>query len=135
VIVYLPEDVVECLRLKTEAGQCLRCDEPQPCVQGCPQHLDVATAVQIIAGAVETAGPEAEYRIVYLPYAVANALRIKAEAGECLICGAPQPCVAGCPLEIDVCAAMQIVAKAVVAGVPTELDRLEPEMERGWVVG
>jgi NADPH-dependent glutamate synthase beta subunit-like oxidoreductase len=134
-IIYLPEDVVECLRLKVEAGECLLCDEPQPCVTGCPEQLDVATAVQIVRKAVELAPVEGGGRLVYLPHDVADSLRLKAEAGKCLICGAPQPCVQGCPMGIDVCGAMQMIAKAVVAGVPTEWDRLEPEMERDWVVG
>ena len=134
-IIYLPEDVAEVLRLRGEAARCLKCDEPQPCVQSCPEQLDVATAVDIISRAIETAGSEGQYRVVQLPHDVVDSLRIKVEAGECLVCSAPQPCVDGCPLGIDVAAAMQIVAKAVVAGVPTVWDTLEPEAERDWVVG
>lgn len=134
-IVYLPEDVVKCLRLKVEAGECLLCDAPQPCVEGCPEHVDVATAVRIIRKAVETRPVEGGGRLIHLPHDVADSLRMKAEAGRCLLCGAPQPCVEACPMGIDVCGAMQIIAKAVVAGVPSEWDQLEPGMERDWVIG
>ncbi len=132
-IIYLPEDVVEVLRLKVEAGRCLKCDEPQPCVLDCPEQRDVATAVQIIAGAVATGRAEGGNRLVHLPHDVADSLRMKLEAGECLVCAGPYS--QSCPQGLEVCQAMRVVAKAVVAGAPTAWDKLEPDAERDWVMG
>jgi NADPH-dependent glutamate synthase beta subunit-like oxidoreductase len=121
-LVYLPDDVKNCEELKQAAERCLNCEKERPCVLGCPQRLDLATALDFLREAVFIEGDEKGVRLVVLPTQVIEALRMKKEADRCQGCPEPTPGMTSCPLEINVCDAIRVVGRAIVAGIPSELE-------------
>jgi hypothetical protein len=121
-LVYLPNDVKNCELLKRVADRCLRCAEEQPCVTGCPQHLDLAMALECLRQAIFVEEDESGGRLAVLPSAFQEALKLKGEAERCQECPEPTPAAVACPEGIPICDAMRIVGRAIVAGLPSQIE-------------
>ncbi len=121
-LVYLPDDVKNCELLKRVADRCLQCTKEQPCIAGCPQHLDLAMALDCLRQAVFVEGEEHGGRLAVLPGALSDALKLKGEAERCQDCPEPTPAAVACPQGIPICDAMRIVGRAIVAGLPSQVE-------------
>ncbi|MCS7221380.1 MAG: hypothetical protein RML36_08710 [Anaerolineae bacterium] len=121
-LVYLPDDVKNCDLLKRVADRCLQCAEEQPCVAGCPQHLDLAMALDCLRRVIFIEEDERSGRLAVLPSPLQDALKLKEEAERCRDCPEPTPAMAACPEGIPICDAMRIVGRAIVAGLPSQVE-------------